>query len=132
MRRTAFAKPYVWWVKDPLDLDAMRAAASALTGFGDFRAFTDADPDEQSTRVLVDDVTVARDGALLLVRVVGSHFLWKMVRRLVGTLVEAGRGNLDLPAVHALLDEKSRRPAEWTAPPSGLFLESVKYRSKRR
>ena len=60
-------------------------------------------------------------------RVEASHFLWKMVRRLVGTLVEVGRGNLDEAAVARLLRERSARPAAWTAPPSGLFLEKVQY-----
>jgi tRNA pseudouridine38-40 synthase len=127
LRRTAFGKPYVWWIRDDLDLEAMREAAAALTGFGDFRAFTDADPDEQSTRVLVDEVAVARHGALVLVRVVGSHFLWKMVRRLVGVLVEVGRGGLGAPEVRGLLASDSDLPPRLTAPASGLFLERVLY-----
>jgi tRNA pseudouridine38-40 synthase len=60
-------------------------------------------------------------------RVEASHFLWKMVRRLAGTLIEVGRGNLDLAAIEKLLTERSTAPAKWTAPPSGLFLESVRY-----
>jgi tRNA pseudouridine38-40 synthase len=126
-RRTAFAKPYVWWVRDELDLDEMRAAAAGLTGFGDFRAFTDADPDEQSTDVLVDEVLIERDGALILIRVVGSHFLWKMVRRLVGVLVEVGRGELSAARAGSLVASESDLPARLTAPASGLFLERVFY-----
>ena len=102
-RRTAFAKPFVWWVRDPLDVDRMRAAAAHVTGFADFRAFTDDDPDEKSTRVLVDELALDEHGALLLVRVVGSHFLWKMVRRIVGVLVEVGRGGLAPDDVAKLL-----------------------------
>ena len=63
-RRTAFAKPYVWWVRDPLDLDRMRDAAIALTKFADFRAFTDDDPEEKSTTVLVHGITVGEHGHL--------------------------------------------------------------------
>jgi tRNA pseudouridine38-40 synthase len=131
-RRTAFAKPFVWWVKEPLDLARMQAAAAPLTGFGDFRAFTDADPDEQSTQVLVDEVTVASDGALILVRVVGSHFLWKMVRRIVGVLVEAGRGGLAASEVARLIAGDSTLPPKLTAPASGLFLERVYYEGDER
>jgi tRNA pseudouridine38-40 synthase len=126
-RRTAFAKPFVWWVKDELDLDRMRTAASSLVGFGDFRAFTDDDPDEKSTRVLVDRVDVVTDGALILIRVVGSHFLWKMVRRITGVLVEVGRGSLPVDAVRDLAGSDSAVPARVTAPASGLFLERVFY-----
>src|SRR6476660_2712317 len=57
-RRTAFAKPFVWWVREPLDVDAMRAGARALEGMTDCRAFTDDDPEEKSTRVLIESINV--------------------------------------------------------------------------
>jgi tRNA pseudouridine38-40 synthase len=126
-RRTAFAKPFVWWVRDELNLDAMRAAVVPLVGLADFRAFTDDDPAEKSTRVLIEAITIAESGALVLIRVVGSHFLWKMVRRLVGVLVEVGRGALPPSEVATLLSGDSDLPARLTAPPSGLFLERVFY-----
>jgi tRNA pseudouridine38-40 synthase len=127
LRRSAFAKPFVWWVRDSLDVEAMRAAARGLVGLSDFRAFTDDDPDEKSTRVLVDEVAIARADSLLLVRVVGSHFLWKMVRRLTGVLVAVGRGELGAADIGGLLTGPSELPAKLTAPASGLFLEEVFY-----
>lgn len=132
LRRTAFAKPFVWWVRDPLEVDRMRAAAAHVTGFGDFRAFTDDDPEEKSTKVLVEQLAIEPHGGLLLVRVVGSHFLWKMVRRIVGVLVEVGRGGLDPDAVAGLLKEDSPDVARLTAPASGLFLERVFYEGDRK
>ena len=131
-RRTAFAKPFVWWVKEPLDLEKMRAAAASLTGFADFRAFTDDDPDEKSTKVAVEDVTVEAQEALILVRVTGSHFLWKMVRRLVGVLVAVGRGDLGQADVETFFATDSELPARLTAPASGLFLERVYYEGEPR
>jgi tRNA pseudouridine38-40 synthase len=107
----------------------MRLGAGALTGFSDFRSFTDDDPEEKSTRVLLDEITIAEDGALILVRVVGSHFLWKMVRRIVGVLVEVARGGLKADEVRALLAGRSDLPPKLTAPASGLFLERVYYES---
>jgi len=127
LRRTAFAKPFVWWVRDPLDVNRMRDAAARLAGFGDFRAFTDDDPGEKSTDVLVDEVAIVQEGSLVLVRVRGSHFLWKMVRRIVGVLVDAGRGGVSPSEVAALLGSESELPARLTAPASGLFLERVFY-----
>ena len=126
-RRTAFAKPYVWWVREDLDVDRMRAAAAAFTGFADFRAFTDDDPDEKSTEVQISGIAVVERGALILVRVTGSHFLWKMVRRLVGVMVEVGRSRMAPEAVPRLLRAQSALPARLTAPASGLFLEQVFY-----
>ena len=126
-RRTAFDKPFVWWVKEPLDLARMQQAAAALTGFADFRSFTDDDPDEKSTEVLLTSLTLSAEPPLIVVRVSGSHFLWKMVRRLVGVLVEVGRGGLAPGDMPALLASRSELPAKLTAPASGLFLERVDY-----
>ncbi|HMB81142.1 MAG TPA: tRNA pseudouridine(38-40) synthase TruA [Vicinamibacterales bacterium] len=132
-RRTAFAKAYVWWVKEPLDVERMRDAARAFVGMRDFRAFSAADARDEpgetppSTLVLVDRLEILEDGDLLLVSVQGSHFLWKMVRRMVGVLVEIGRGELPSGAVRELLGGGSGAPARLTAPPSGLFLERVYY-----
>jgi tRNA pseudouridine38-40 synthase len=126
-RRTAFGKPFVWWVRDDLDLSRMREAAQMLTGFGDFRAFSDDDPGEKSTTVLVDEIAIVEEDALILIRVVGSHFLWKMVRRIVGVLVEVGRGGLAPNKVAKLLGGDSDLPPKLTAPASGLFLERVYY-----
>ena len=126
-RRTAFAKAYVWWVKDDLDADAMRRAAARFVGMHAFRTFSDDDPDHKSTQVLVESFDVHEDGDLLVVHVEASHFLWKMVRRLVGVLVEVGRGALSLDDAVALLAKPSPLPARVTAPASGLFLERVYY-----
>lgn len=126
-RRTAFNKPYVWWVREKLDLARMQAAADALTGFADFRSFTDDDPEEKSTQVLLTSLTLTHEPPLIIVRVSGSHFLWKMVRRLVGVIVEVGRGGLEPAAMPKLLASRSELPAKLTAPASGLFLERVDY-----
>ena len=127
-RKSAFFKPYVWWVKERLDVDQMRVAAAAFVGMKDFASFTADEPDEKSTRVLVDRLEIADDGALLLIRIQGSHFLWRMVRRLVGVLAAVGRGELTPGDAAGFLDERSNAPAVLTAPGSGLFLEGVYYR----
>jgi tRNA pseudouridine38-40 synthase len=98
----------------------------------DFRFFSDDDPDEKSTGVLIDTVEVAEEGDLVLIRIVGSHFLWKMVRRMVGVLVEVGCRRLEPGDVERLLEEPSGTPARLTAPASGLFLERVFYEGDRR
>jgi tRNA pseudouridine38-40 synthase len=123
-RRTAFGKPFVWWIRDPLDAKAMAAAAAVFEGLHDFRSYADADPAERSTRVKVERTQVMEAGDLVLVRVLGSHFLWKMVRRMVGVMAEVGRGSLNPADAERFLPEV---PAPLTAPPSGLFLERVLY-----
>lgn len=131
-RRTAFAKPFVWWIREPLDLETMRVAAQAFTGMQDFRAFTDDDPFEKSTLVLVDRIELAEAGALVLVRIQGSHFLWKMVRRIVGVLAAVGRGDLTPDRATSFVTDEPEKgqttAAALTAPAAGLFLEGVYYR----
>jgi tRNA pseudouridine38-40 synthase len=127
-RKTAFFKPYVWWIKEPLDSERMRAAARTFVGMHDFASFAADEPGEKSTKVLVDRLEIAEDGDLILIRIVGSHFLWRMVRRLVGVLAAVGRGELDPRDVARFLDESSELPATLTAPASGLFLEAVYYK----
>lgn len=125
-RRTAFGKPFVWWIKDRLDAEAMKAAASQIAGRHDFAAFTDKRAQNESTVVVVESVTVQRAEELILIRIEASHFLWKMVRKLVSALVEVGRRNLSVPAFASMLEENAA-PYQPTAPPSGLFLERVTY-----
>ena len=126
-RRTALGKRFVWWVRDGLDVALMASAAKHFVGLNDFRSFTSDDPDEKSTKVFLSGCAVVTAGDLLLVRVTGSHFLWKSVRRMVGALVEVGKGNLPEGTLKKLLRSDSQELAANTAPPSGLFLEHIQY-----
>jgi tRNA pseudouridine38-40 synthase len=125
-RRTAFAKPFVWWIKDRLDVAPIKHAAKLLEGRHDFTAFSDKRMKEEDSRVVVVercDVEVA--GNLILVRIAASHFLWKMVRKLIAHFAEIGRGTLKSDDLTRRLE--SGESFEPTAPPSGLFLEAVTY-----
>ena len=131
-RRTAFAKPFVWWVKEELDVDRMRDVARRFVGFHDFQSFSDDDATDKSTEVLLDTLDIHEDEDLIVFHVEGSHFIWKMVRRLVGVLVEVGRGGLPAADAAEMLLERSDAPARLTAPASGLFLERVYYEGDPR
>jgi tRNA pseudouridine38-40 synthase len=124
-RRTAFAKSFVWWIKDRLNVEVMRNAAIVISGRHDFTAFTDRRLKANESRVVVvNSCEVGQEGDLVLVRIIASHFLWKMVRKVVAYLVEIGRG------APSDIDRRLQPGAELfqpTAPPSGLFLEAVTY-----
>jgi tRNA pseudouridine38-40 synthase len=138
-RKTALAKRYVWWVKERLDTVSMGKAAALIAGRHDFAAFRAPDPSKpgESTIVVVDSAEIGLDENLIVFRVEASHFLWKMVRRLAGMLVKIGKGDVTVEEFQALLDpgrsQKLEIPrpgfdiAAWTAPASGLFLETVRY-----
>ena len=126
-RRTAFGKRFVWWVKDKLDFRKMQEVSTLFVGLKDFQSFTADDPEEKSTKVQIDRIELREVGSLVLIRIVGSHFIWKMIRQVVGVLVEAGRGNLNTKDIEEMFRMKSDKPSRLTAPPSGLFLEEVLY-----
>jgi tRNA pseudouridine38-40 synthase len=155
IRNGPFASPFehrfVWHVPQPLDVEAMRQAASRLVGRHDFSSFrsvgTDVPDAVRTLRVsaigetagtgpwLVSTATPAlsaspgsSDGtALLTYEVTGDGFLRHMVRAIVGTLVEVGRGWRDPAQMDLLLQAKDRARAGATAPPQGLFLVRVEY-----
>ena len=131
-RRTAFGKKLVWWIKDDLDLERMKQAGALFVGMKDYASFAAGDPEEKSTRVLVERIQMREAGDLILIRIEGSHFLWGMVRRIVGVIAEVGRGKLSPDAVAGYLRTRSQEPARLAAPPSGLFLERVYYAGDKR
>ncbi len=131
-RRVTFARRAVHWVKRPLDAARMAEAGALFVGRHDYAAFCERPGEQESTIVVVESCDVVPDGGLVLVRVAASHFLWKMVRRMVGALVRVGAGEWRAEHVAALLAGGTIDPAlgtvaESTAPPSGLFLERVVY-----
>lgn len=131
-RRTAFGKRFVWWIKDKLNLEAMQKAALSFEGMNDFRSFTRDDPNEKSTKVLLDEVRIETHGHLILIRITGSHFLWNMVRQIVGTLVEVGRGNYTEKDIKRILKTDTDETRTLTASPSGLYLEKIYYEGDKR
>lgn len=129
-RRSAFAKPWIWWVKRDLDGARLAQAWAAFQGDQQLRAFADLDPEEDGrSRVLACEMVEL--GSLLLLRVRATHFFRRQVRRMVGAAVACGLG-LEEPR---RLVEDLRNPTDaanlhWgakAAPSSGLFLEAVRY-----
>jgi tRNA pseudouridine38-40 synthase len=121
---------YVYHHPYPLSEEAMFAAAALYCGEHDFTAFAASDEKDalgySKVRTIFES-TLARDGQKLIYRVTGSGFLKHMVRNMVGTLLEVGRGNLDAAGlVQRLENAKEFRPGP-TAPARGLFLVSVEY-----
>lgn len=126
-RKTAFHKKHVWWVKEKLDIAAMAEAAQLFVGMHDFASFAEKQELKKSTMVMVNGLYLYEDDEMLRLRVVGSHFLWRMVRRVAGVLVEVGRGRLSKDEVAACLNGPSEIPGRLTAPASGLFFEQAFY-----
>jgi tRNA pseudouridine38-40 synthase len=131
-RKAALSKGYVWWIKESLDLKRMQEGATLIPGRHDFVAFRALDkskPDE-STIVVVESAEIAVDDHLIVFRIEASHYLWKMVRRLTGVLAKVGLGEVTVAEFRGLIEGRKNPKldvAAWTAPASGLFLESIRY-----
>jgi tRNA pseudouridine38-40 synthase len=127
--RPAIGRDLYHWVRRPVDLGAMRAAAQCLRGHHDFASFA-SNPGyarkRGTTRTLHHVHLLARPGGWLFV-VQGSGFLYNMVRNLVGSLLEVGYGNRRPAWLGEVLAARDRRAAGPTAPPHGLFLLRVLY-----
>jgi tRNA pseudouridine38-40 synthase len=135
-----FVAPYVWACPWRLDFERMAAAAGQLAGTHDFSSFAASDPDRSqredeataanNTRTIFTSRLTREDG-LLVYRVAGTGFLHHMVRNIVGTLAEIGRGALAAEAIPSILNAQDRSAAGPTAPASGLFLVAVEYSEVR-
>jgi tRNA pseudouridine38-40 synthase len=131
-----FLAPFVWDCRWPLEVGRMQEAAAVLCGTWDFTSFAAVDAElgvREGEAVGPNPVKtifaseVLQEGELLLYRVTGSGFLHHMVRNVVGTLVDVGRGRLNAGDVRVILEAKDRTAAGPTAPAQGLFLVSVEY-----
>ena len=131
MRTTPLANPfdraYVWHLPEPLDLDAMRAAAAALTGTHDFAAFQSTGTEMSATVRTIYRSELISETGLLTYEISGDGFLRHMVRAIVGTLVEIGRGWRPAQTMGDLVAGGTRADAGATAPAHGLFLVRVDY-----
>ena len=114
----------------PLDMNRMAALAPVLEGRHDFAAFAAADDRELETTVrTIFSSRIEIDGERLLYRCSGSGFLKHMVRNIMGTLLEVGKGNLDENELRQFFETGCQRRAGPTAPAKGLFLIQVEYGS---
>ncbi len=126
-RRTAFCKGYVWQADGLLNVGTMQKAATLLEGMHDFTSFTDRQVvKKKSPHVMINRVQIVETEDLVLVRIIGSHFLWKMVRRIVGVLTAIGKEQLVAGDLQRYLQE-SVNLSRYTAPAQGLFFERAFY-----
>lgn len=124
---SAFEYRYSWLVRDRLDIGAMNAAAALFVGEHDFAAFRTLGSEAKSTVRRVHSSRWTGDGTRLTYRIEATGFLRRMVRTMVATMVEVGRGRMTLKAVAELLEQGDRALAPAAAPAAGLFLVEVRY-----
>jgi tRNA pseudouridine38-40 synthase len=130
LRRSAFGKAFLWWVKGQLDVRRLEEAWSLFGGNHDATAFADLEPGEDP-HVQIKRCELACDGSLVLLRITGGFFLRRQVRRMVGAAVLCGLGKEKLERLRRDLHQPTQEAtlywAEKAAPSAGLFLERVRY-----
>ncbi len=125
--RLAFARQYLSWERRPLDADAMHAAAQSLVGMHDFSAFRTVHCQAPHADRDLQEITVVRHGEEVLVEVQANAFLHHMVRNIVGSLLEVGRGDRPREWIAELLAGRDRSLAGPTAPSQGLVFMGPRY-----
>jgi tRNA pseudouridine38-40 synthase len=123
--RSVWSPPDAAWIKHPLDITAMQAAAQLFLGQHDFDAFVDERHPRESTRCHVFISGIEKQDDLIFFDVVADRYLYKMVRTLAGTLIEVGEGKRKPEDIPHLLTQKDRGSWGFTAPPGGLSLMAV-------
>jgi tRNA pseudouridine38-40 synthase len=119
---------YAWHIEKPLDLDALREGLSHLAGEHDFASFRGQGCTAKTTVRTIFRAELAEEiPSLRFIRIAGNGFLRHMVRNLVGTLVDVGKGKIPPGRMRELLTLRDRAQAGPNAPPQGLFLWSVTY-----
>jgi tRNA pseudouridine38-40 synthase len=124
---SAFKRNYSFHYERKLDLALMEQACRKLIGKHDFIGFSSLKKSKKSTVRTIKELSIQTEGDLLHFTFVGDGFLYKMVRILMGTILEIGAGERDLATIDAIFEQKIRSSAGATVPAQGLFLDEVYY-----
>ncbi|WP_455243630.1 tRNA pseudouridine(38-40) synthase TruA [Petrachloros mirabilis] len=125
--RPAIDRSYFWHIYKPLDVEAMKQAASLLIGKHNFTSFEGTLTDNEDPLCDLQQLSLTQHGDSLLIHAYADRFLKHMVRTIVGTLVEVGHGKRLPGSLADVLAARDRTAAGRTAPPHGLFLIRVDY-----
>lgn len=127
-QKSPFAYPYSWQLQFPLDIEAMNRAAAMLLNVSDFTSFAKLHTDVKTNICKVSKAEWSRGADNTLIFTIrADRFLRNMVRAVVGTLVEVGRGKMNLEQFLAVIEAKDRCAAGNSVPAQGLFLHHIEY-----
>ena len=125
--KNVFDRKYIHNISDKLDLGKMRKCSEVLVGTHDFQSFTTLKSKTKSTIRTINYINIEEKDGVIEIEVNGNGFLWNMVRIILGTLIEAGKGKLNENDVENILNAKKRADAGPMVPAKALFLKDVAY-----
>ncbi len=126
--RSVLSRDFVYFCRYPLNLEIMRSEAKSFLGRHDFSSFCASAGLAKNPVKTIKKIAISKRKDLIYIDIEGNGFLYNMVRNIVGTLIDAGRGRLSRHACKKILIAKNRRLAGATAPAKGLYLLKVKYK----
>ncbi|QSX05517.1 tRNA pseudouridine(38-40) synthase TruA [Sedimentibacter sp. zth1] len=130
--RNIFSRRFEYNAIEPLDIDKMLEASKFLVGTHDFQSFTTLKSKKKSTIKTIYSIDILKKGNNIDIEINGNSFLWHMVRIIVGTLLEVGKGNIIPTDIERILNERKRQEAGPNAPAHGLFLKRLNINNKFR
>lgn len=127
IEKNVFERRYIHTIKEKLDIEQMKLCSSVLIGNHDFQSFTTLKSKTKSTVRTINYINIIEEGNLIEIEINGNGFLWNMVRIILGTLIDSGKGNLNKIDVENILNAKKRADAGPMVPAKALFLKNVFY-----
>ncbi|MGD9568882.1 MAG: tRNA pseudouridine(38-40) synthase TruA [Sedimentibacter sp.] len=125
--KNIFDRRYIHYIGEKLDLEKMRNCSQILIGTHDFQSFTTLKSKTKSTVRTINYINIEENDNVIEIEVNGNGFLWNMVRIILGTLIEAGKGKLTISDIGNILNAKTRAEAGPMVPAKALFLKDVEY-----
>lgn len=125
--RNVFHRKYAYHTDEKINLAEMKKAAEKLIGTHDFQSFTNLKPNGKSTVKTINYINILQNKNMIYIEVNGDGFLLNMVRIIVGTLLEVGKGNINSNEIQKILNKKKREEYGPIAQAKGLCLQSVQY-----
>lgn len=122
-----FMRKYSMHVEQPLDTERMKKASQCFLGEHDFTAFSNAKSKKKSMVRHINSIELERNGGFIDIRVSGDGFLYNMVRKIVGTMIQVGLGEVSPANIPSMLEAKDRSLVSLLAEPGGLYLEHIEY-----
>lgn len=128
LSKNPFRREYSCRLPYPLDLEKMNIAAAALLDYEDFACFAKLHSNNKTTICHIEYAFWQQEDDMLIFNIRADRFLRNMVRAIVGTLIDVGRGKISMERFHEIIESGSRSSAGTSVPPQGLFLTDVKYK----
>lgn len=125
-KANVFYRKYSWHIEEKLDVNKMQEIACFLMGKHDFRSFSDMKTKKSSVRT-IESINISQESDIINIEFTADGFLYHMVRKLTGALVEAGAGRLTVGEIQEILEKKDKQAFKIMAPANGLCLRDVKY-----